>query len=72
MFEVIYAIDHLDPTPTTETFETEGDAVDWLTDAVEQRVAFQVEHSPYELTESDLAGLYEIEYSLARITNKEG
>ena len=71
MFTVTYHIDHMDPNPTVAQFDCEGDAVEWLTDEVEHRVQFIVSDSAYEVSESDLVSMYEIEYSLARIEESE-
>lgn len=66
-YRVTYAIDSLDPKPTIESFETESEAIDWLHEEFERRVAYIVEHSPYEISEDEYQSICEIEYSLARI-----
>lgn len=66
-YKVTYAIDSLDPNPTVETFETECEAIDWLHEELERRVAFVVEHTPYAIDEETYESIREIEYSLARI-----
>lgn len=71
MFRVTYHIDLMSKNPTVATFDCEGDAVDWLAEEVTHRVNFLVAHNAYEMSESDLESLYEIEYSLARIEESE-
>jgi len=67
MWKVTYAIDSLDPNPVVETFEEEYEAIDWLNDETKRRVDHIVEHSPYSVSEKDLTGLFEQEFSLSRI-----
>jgi hypothetical protein len=57
----------LDPNPTVKLFDTEGEAVDWVHEEVKQRVQHIVDHSQYEITEEDLLGIEETEYSLVQI-----
>lgn len=67
MWKVTYAIDSLDPDPVVMEFEEEYEAIDWLNDETKRRVDHIVEHSPYSVSEEDLTGLFEQEFSLARI-----
>ena len=48
---VTYAIDSLDPSPMVMSFDTWDEAQDWIVREVEQRVQYEVEHSPYYVTE---------------------
>lgn len=66
-YSVTYAIDSLDPNPIVETFETESDAIEFLHDEFERRVAHIVEHSPYAISEDEYQAICEQEYSLAHI-----
>jgi len=66
-YKVTYAIDSLDPAPTVKTFDSEWGAIEWLSDEIDSRVQFQVEHSPYIVSESELDELRVTEASLARI-----
>jgi len=66
-YKVTYAIDSLDPAPTVMTFDSESEAIEWLSDEIDSRVQWQVDHSPYMVSESDLDEMREIEASLARI-----
>jgi hypothetical protein len=67
MWKVTYAIDSLDPDPVVMEFEEEYEAIDWLNDETKRRVDHIVQHSPYSVSEEDLTGLFEQEFSLARI-----
>jgi hypothetical protein len=66
-YKVTYAIDYIDPNPTVETFESEYEAIEFLSDEVERRVAFIVSHASHEIDDSEYEAIRETEYSLARI-----
>tara|TARA_R100000951_G_scaffold10274_1_gene8805 strand:+ start:323 stop:538 length:216 start_codon:yes stop_codon:yes gene_type:complete len=66
-FKITYAIDSLDPNPTTKTFEQEWEAIDWLNDEISRRIEFIVSHSPYIVSEAELETITETEYSLCKI-----
>lgn len=66
-YRVTYAIDSLDPNPTVMDFEDEWDASEWLLEEIQSRIDYQVQHSPYSLSEDEVDSLHEIETSLARI-----
>lgn len=66
-YRVTYAIDSLDPNPDTWIFDSEWEALDFLTDEIARRVAFQVEHSAHAIDESEWEALQELESSLARV-----
>lgn len=66
-YRVTYAIDSLDPNPIVKDFEDEWDASEWLFEEIQSRIDYQVQHSPYSLSEDEVDSLHEIETSLARI-----
>jgi hypothetical protein len=66
-YRVTYAIDSLDPNPIVKDFEDEWDASEWLLEEIQSRIDYQVQHSPYSLSEDDVDSLHGIETSLARI-----
>jgi len=68
-YRVTYAIDSLDPNPDQWTFDSEWEALDFLSDEISRRVSYQVEHSPHAIaeSESEWEALHELESSLARI-----
>ena len=71
-YRVTYAIDSLDTNPDQWTFDSEWEALDFLSDEITRRVSYQVEHSPYAIEESEWEALHELESSLARIERVEG
>ena len=66
-YKVTYACDYLDPNPTVKTFDDFDEMQDWLTEEVQSRLDFYVQHSPYTVSEDDLKSQEEIEYSLVKI-----
>jgi hypothetical protein len=66
-YRVTYAIDSLDPNPIVQEFETECEAVEFLSEEVNRRVEFIVAHTPYAIDESEFDAIVETEYNLARI-----
>lgn len=66
-YRVTYAIDSLDPDPIVKVFEDEWDASEWLLEKIQARINYQVQHSPYSLSEDEVDSLHEIETSLATI-----
>tara|TARA_B100000927_G_scaffold183786_1_gene147975 strand:- start:203 stop:424 length:222 start_codon:yes stop_codon:yes gene_type:complete len=66
-YKVTYACDSLDQNPIVKTFDDFDDMQDWLMQEVQSRLDFYVQHSPYTVSENDLKGQEEIEYSLVRI-----
>jgi hypothetical protein len=66
-YRVTYAIDYLDPNPLVKEFEDEWDASEWLLEEIQSRIDYQVQHSPYSLSEDEVDSLHENETSLASI-----
>ena len=66
-YKVTYAIDSLDPNPLVKLFEDEWEAQEFLSDEIQSRVDYLVQHSIHSITESEYDSICEIEYSLARI-----
>ena len=66
-YRVTYAIDSLDPNPIVETFDTESEAIEWLSDETQRRVEHIIAHSPYAIDDSEYESILETEYNLARI-----
>jgi hypothetical protein len=66
-YRVTYAIDSLDPNPLVKEFEDEWDASEWLLEEIQSRIDYQIQHSPYPLSEDEVDSLHEIETSLASI-----
>ena len=67
---VTASVDTLDPSPDVIAFEDESEALDWVADEVEGRVQYQVDHSPYTVTEADRDAMTEAEAVLFTITEE--
>jgi len=66
-FKVTYAIDTLDTSPEVKFFDLFNEVEDYLTEEVERRVQWAVEHSQYSISEEERQRLEEFEYSLITI-----
>ena len=66
-YKVTYASDHFDPNPTIKTFDEHYEMEEWVHDEVQRRIEFQVEHSPFFISEEDYKDMEDIEYSLIRV-----
>ena len=66
-YKVTYSIDHLDNNPTIKIFDEWYEMQDWISEEVNNRVQWTVDHSPYSISEEELEQLEEEEYSLINI-----
>ena len=66
-YKVTYAIDYLDSNPTTKIFDFHHEMEYWISEEVNNRVQWTVEHSPYSISENELQGIEQEEYSLITI-----
>ena len=66
-YKVTYASDYLDPNPIIKTFDSHYDMEEWVHDEVQRRIEFQIEHSPFSISEKEYREIEEYEYSLVRI-----
>ena len=64
------SVDTLDPSPDVLAFADVSDAEDWVSDEVERRVQYQVDHSPYDVTEADREAMTGVEFALFTITEE--
>ena len=67
IYKVTYAIDHLDNNPTVKIFDEWNEMQDWISEEVNNRVQWTVDHSPYSISENELQGIEQEEYSLITI-----
>ena len=67
---VTAAADSLDPHPDVIAFATYWEAENWVSEELAQRVQSRVDHSPYEVSEDDLAHWTEEESALFIITDE--
>lgn len=61
---VTSSVDSLDPSPEIIALATESEALDWINEAIDSRIEWQVQHSVYMLEESELDGMREQESCL--------
>jgi archaellum component FlaD/FlaE len=66
-YTVTYSCDYLDSNPVIKTFDDYYEMQDWISEEVQARLDFFVQHSPYTISEEDLKNQEEIEYSLMTI-----
>jgi len=66
-YKVTYRIDSLDTNPDIEYFDDQNEMYDYISEEVERRVNWSVEHSPYSLSDKDVKDLEVTEYSLVHI-----
>ena len=66
-YKVTYAIDSLDPNPMIETFESEWEALEFVSDEMQRRVEHVVAHSSQALSEADVLAIEENESTLVHI-----
>ncbi len=66
-YQVTYARDYLDPNPTVKTFNEWDEMQDCITEEVERRVQFFVDHSPFMVTDQERLDQEQIEYTLLTI-----
>ena len=67
---VVAASDTLDPHPDVIAFDTLWEAEDWVADAIESRVQYRVDHSPYPVDEDERGQWVEDEAQLFTITEE--
>lgn len=67
---VIACVDAMDPNPDVIAFDTVWEAEDWVTEEVERRVQYEVDHSPYTVTDDDRQAMTENEATLITITEE--
>ena len=63
-YKVISAICSMDPHPEIREFDDHDEAVDFIYDEVNCRVDYQVEHSPYSITEKEREDMFQEELTL--------
>jgi len=66
-YKVTYAIDHLDNNPIIKKFDDFDEMQDWISEEVNNRVQWSIDHSSYSISENERNSMEEIEYSLITI-----
>jgi hypothetical protein len=67
IYKVTYSIDSLDPNPTIKKFDDFDEMQNWISNAVNYRIRWSVNHSPYPISKTELKAIEEQEYSLINI-----
>ena len=66
-YKVTYAIDSLDTKPVIKIFESEYEALEFMSDEIQRRIEYVVEHSPFSISEKEYQEIEENEHTLVRI-----
>ena len=67
MYKVTYPVYYNDTNPTIKYFDEKWEAEEWVSEEIDRRVSYIVEHSQYVITEDELYSLYNTEDELVRI-----
>lgn len=67
---VVASVDVMDSHPDVIAFDTVYEAEDWVTEEVERRVQYEVDHSPHTVTDDDRQAMIENEATLITITEE--
>ena len=66
-YKVTYAIDSLDTKPVIKIFESEYEALEFMSDEIQRRISYTVEHSPFSISKKEYKEIEENEHTLVRI-----
>jgi len=67
MYKVTAAIDSLDPNPEVFLFDEFVEAADFISEEIERRLDWAVQHSQYSVSEKELEEMRENELTLFRL-----
>jgi len=67
IYKVTYPCDSLDPNPTTKTFTSFNEMEDWISEELEHRISYTVQHSAFAISEEEYVAIEEYERALIRI-----
>ena len=68
MFKVTESVDYLDPGPAVKVFDTRWEADEYLSERIHSRVEFEVQHSPYMVSEKNYNDLVQYESTFFNVT----
>lgn len=71
MFKVTEFADYLDPNPTVKVFDTRYEADDYLAERIHNRVEFEVQHTPYMVSEKHYNDLVQYESTFFNVKEIE-
>ena len=66
-YKVTYPCHEMDSKPTVKFFAFHNDMEDWITEEVQHRIDYTVQHSPFTVSEEEYKEIEEYEYYLVRI-----
>jgi len=66
-YKLTQAVCYLDSKPEIKFFDLWDELQDYITEEVERRVQFQVEHSPFSISEKEREEMEEEEWTLVKI-----
>ena len=66
-YKLTHAVCYLDSNPEIKIFDLWDELQDYITEEVERRVQFQVEHSPFSISEKEREEMEEEEWTLVKI-----
>ena len=69
MFKVTESVDYLDPNPAVAFFDTRWEADEYLSERIHSRVEFEVQHSPYMVSEKNYNDLVQYESTFSYCGN---
>ena len=68
MFKVTESVDYLDPNPAVAFFDTRWEADEYLSERIHSRVEFEVQYSPYMVSEKNYNDLVQYESTFFNVT----
>tara|TARA_R100001015_G_C4521555_1_gene90423 strand:- start:424 stop:606 length:183 start_codon:yes stop_codon:yes gene_type:complete len=57
----------MDSNPDIKTFDDWDELQDYITEEVERRIQFQIDHSPFSISEKEREDIEQEEYTLVKI-----
>ena len=68
MFKITEFVDYLDPNPDIKVFDTRWEVDEYLAERIHSRVDFEVQHSPYMVSEKNYDDLVQYESTFFNVT----
>ena len=66
-YKLIHHSCYMDSNPDIKTFDDWDELQDYITQEVERRVQFQIDHSSYSISENEREKIEQEEYTLVKI-----
>ena len=71
MIKVAEYVDYLDSNPTVKVFDSRWEADEYLSERIYNRVDFEVQHTPYMVSEKEYNDLVQYESTFFNVTEIE-